>query len=288
MTGTRTTDSNVRLWLGAGAAYLCVVIPAVVIGSGAAVLPCDGFLCNVGNAFLGALVGGALGLVVTAVVGARLGLRWWFVPVLVAVLAVGVVLFTRFDGVPERAGVLLALLSPMAGALSAAGLRRRGFTVGIASLAALAVFGTAVLTLGAHLDRRAQLDRRADQFRAAALPLHAPTALEQAELRLVLAEDDQVIYDLRTPQHTGWLRIVLEPAATQPCELGRNGTDLGDGIVATGRDQSFRRVCRQLGSVNAELWPDSSDNDWQADQMVEVARQLEPADAQWFVDHQAP
>ncbi|MCG6568298.1 hypothetical protein [Tessaracoccus sp. ZS01] len=273
------------LWLGAGLAYLSILVPALLGGVGAALVPCGGFLCNVGYAFLGALAGAALGVVVVVFLAARLGLRWWFVPVLLAVAAAGVALFTTFDGVPAGAGVLVAVLAPVAGALTASGLKPRRLLVGAVALLTAIAVGVALLTLGDHLDRRSQLQQRAEKFRTTTLPLVAPTSIEAPELRLVLAEPEQVIYDLRTPEHAGWLRIVLEPTAVRECSEG-NVTDLGDDIFASGEGHSFRRVCRELGEVDAELWPDGGDSDWGSDEMVEVARALEPAGAQWFADHQ--
>lgn len=271
--------------LGAGATYLLVVLPGILAGVLATFIPCDGFLCEIGNGVLGALFGAVVGLAAAFVVTRRMGLRWWFIPVLVGVVVLGAAVSASFDTVAPQIGLLLVVASPVIAAVTAAGLQPA--VMGRAAVALVVAFAVilGLLALGDQLDRRSRLSQRAENFRTTSLPLYAPTALDDVELKLIRADQDHVMYDINSPDHDGWLRVMLESSAAGGCHVG-NAEDVGDGIYVSPGPKA-RRVCRDLDGMTAELWPDGAASSWPSDAMVHVARSLEPADAQWFVDRQA-
>lgn len=273
-----------RALLAVGAAYLLVSLlglAGVMIGP---LVPCTGKLCEIGRAVEGGLVGAGLALILLAVVAHRLRMRWWFVPAILLLLSGGLLAMTRTDGPLAWALGLMVVASPVIAALLSSGLSRRVVAVAFGVLAVLLVIAVALLALWERLDDRRQDERRAERFRSTSMPLYAPLELQDAELRLTSGDDARVIYDLRTPEHEGWLRVVLYPAGGEECAW-QNVRELGDGITAPGSvGDVVYRVCRDLGSVKAELWPDGGGSDWTGDEMLQVARQLAPADAEWFIE----
>ncbi|GAA4893610.1 hypothetical protein GCM10025789_08490 [Tessaracoccus lubricantis] len=107
-----------RVMLGVAFGYLCTFVPALLGFFAAAQVPCEGLLCWFESAFVGSCIGLGLGIIVAAFVGRRLGLRWWFGPVLLVLFALSLGLPFMVAGAGWEA-VLLGLLAPVLAALSA-------------------------------------------------------------------------------------------------------------------------------------------------------------------------
>lgn len=264
------------------AAYLALAVLMVLGALLASLVPCAGKLCVFSRVFEGAGIGLLLALLALVFIGRWLGMRWWFVPTLAAVGVGSAALAALLD--PPAAWVfgVIAAAAPVIAALVSARLRPRASALALGALAVLIAVIVALLLLGQQLSDRQVAEYRADSFRATAVPLYAPVDLPDAELRLTSTEDTTVIYDLRTPGHDGWLRVLLD-AEPDPARCAWPApVDLGDGITGSAQTGPVR-LCRELDGVVAELWPDGGHSDWTREQALEIARRLAPADADWFV-----
>lgn len=245
-------------------------------------VPCSGKLCELGRVFEGAAVGMVLGLVLAALLAHRLGLRWWFVPTILGVAVVSFVLARSAEGTPLHVLLSLVVAAPIIAALVSPGFSPRGVAIGLAVLALVIALIAVVLKVGDERDHRRHQERQAERFRATDVPLYAPTHIDDAEVRLVVGDEDLVMYDLSDGAHDGWLRVVLDPSSER-CEWS-NHTDLGDGLKGLGNGPEHRRVCLALPDVTVEFWPDGGSSDWTSQDMVDAARGFHPVDAQWLIE----
>lgn len=245
-------------------------------------VPCSGKLCELGRVFEGAAVGMVLGLVLAALLAHRLGLRWWFVPTIVGVAVASFVLARSAEDTPLHVLLSLVVAAPIIAALASSGFRPRDIGIGVAALALVIALIAVALKVGDETDRRRRDEGRAEQFRTTGVPLYAPTHIDDAEVRLILGEEDQVMYDLSDGDHDGWLRVVLDPEPGR-CEWS-NHTDLGDGLKGRGAGPDYRNVCLEKPGVTVEFWPDGGSSDWTSQDMVDAARGFHPVDAQWLIE----
>ena len=272
-----------RVVLAVVAVYGAVAVAGFLGATIGAVVPCTGKFCELGQVFEGALIGGVIGLALAGGIAHLLGMRWWFIP-----LTAGLVVVAAWGGfntadIVTYAFMVLGVTAPVIAALTAARLAKRTVGIALGALAALIAVAVAGMALMDQYEKRRHAQWQAARFRTTPIPLHAPAHLSDAEVRLTAADEHRVIYDLRTPAHDGWLRVVLAP--DDPHCGWKNRTEVGDGIVVPGNGTDYGRVCRDLGEVTAEFWPDGGSSDWTGPQILEVAAELVPADAQWFIEH---
>lgn len=264
---------------------------ALLLGAGGAmigaVLPCEGFLCAIGNAVVWGGGGILLGSLVAAWVARRMGLGWWYVPVTLLVLVAALWASSLADGFATTALVALAALAPVVGGALAG---RLGIVPRVVTLAVVVAAALGAGVVGAQVERSQdaqQREARIERFRGAQVNFVAPASREGVEVRLVSVDNGEhpaAIYDLRTPEVPDWLRVSLfTDPERQECR-GPGVRDLGGGVRGAGEPGEQRTVCRDFDDVRVQVWPDGSPNRWRGDAMVELAADLEPVEVEWLVE----
>lgn len=256
-------------------------------------IPCEGFLCSIGFAVVGAVVGVLVSAVVAVAVARRDGVRWWYTPITYG-LVVGAGLAAM--SVPDAVGRplwVLAAAAPLVGIALSAPLRAWVRALVLALVAgAMVVFPTAQQSA-----REARWDdqRRtaAATWRAEGVPLFAPVGRDGIVVNslgvkaLYEGGGHEAWYDLAEPGVAGEARVWLEtgPNAESQCGERPDPDDLGDGITVLGRPEAAATVCRVIGEAKLSLWQDGSEGDWRGQRLIDLARDLEATDAAWLEQH---
>ncbi|ANS77766.1 hypothetical protein SGUI_0370 [Serinicoccus hydrothermalis] len=280
-----------------------------------AMIPCEGGLECLDYPFGGALLGALLGAVAAAVLAAR-WMRWWWLPTTI-VLVVPAVMLAEVD---ETLSLVLVLMAPVVAGLTAvgpragesgardagadengaddvgagepgAGERRRAWLPGAVALACAVALATGTWIV---LDREERREEIAE-LEAVGADLVAPVGREDLSVWTVTGlSGDLVSYIVARGEipDAAYLDVDIRPGGgdcltltdNRPCE------DLGDGLSVYRQPESDHYVVYvDLGGSNVRL-TDRTNFDgvpgWTEDETVELARELQPVDAAWLVDHE--
>lgn len=105
------------------ATYVAMAVLAFIGSMIGQAVPCTGKLCELGRVFQGAAVGILVALALMAYVGHRIGMRWWFVPTILAVAIGSLGLADLLADPASKVFVVVALAAPVIGAVVASGRR---------------------------------------------------------------------------------------------------------------------------------------------------------------------
>lgn len=238
-----------------------------------------------------ALIGMGVGLVLAALVGHFLRMRWWWVP-LTAVLLVGAFLVSVALPVLWPASIVLFLAAPALAAVLAlprgadgssspsAGRRLVAVVVSLAVIAGgLAVYGSLVGWSSASIQRR--------EVERTGLPVWAPTErsdLEYSVLWAQLADPTAIGYSMLQRGHADVVRVeITAPTSDEPCEANAKCTSPGPGmkVLATDDGNAYGAV-RDVPGARIRL---TAGSDYSVEQLGELLRDLRQTTPQWIATH---
>ncbi|MDO5676213.1 MAG: hypothetical protein Q4G35_01760 [Propionibacteriaceae bacterium] len=268
-----------RAFLAALIAYVLILFLGISGAVVASQIPCTGKFCELGRLFEGAMVGGLLALALTVWISLRIGMRWWFVPLIIALGVVALPAAT-FGGPVGWAIALLAVAAPVVSAVTAAGLPRRTMVIALAVLVGLALLGSAVIWGVKQAGDARQRSEIHDRLRAETVPLYAPAAVEGVEVKLQYPDEQVVYYEIIIPGRDGALSVSLDGSGFDRCNW-ETYRDMGDDIRVPGNKGDFANVCRYLDGVIADV---ARNGGWTGEQAVDVLRQFTPVDAEWLIE----
>lgn len=294
-------DTLRRRTVPRGVTTVIVTYVAALLGAavGAAIggqVPCEGFLCSLGNLLIGGLLGAAASAAVVAAVAHRDGVGWWYTPIAYGIPLAALGLAWTMLGQPGEPSsavlVILAGSAPLTAIALAAPMPR---WVRAALLALVAV----ALVLGPIVVREADEAARADQRRRAVatwqgegLPVYAPVGRSDVEVTTVSVrptrEGDtrQAWYQIAQAGVGGEARVWIEtgPDARSQCDDARNATDQGGGVLGLGGPDPTT-LCRVFDDGKASVWQDGPDGDWDSERLLALTRGLQPSDTAWLEAH---
>ncbi len=273
-------------------AYALTLI-GVAVGVGIAlVLPCEsgGMECLAAPVY-GSFAGGAVGLLAAGVVARRWRISWWWAPMTLVLLMAAVPL----AWVAAPLGLAFALLAPVLVAFAAAppdGAQQVSTRRSLVTLAAV-VLGTGLLMVAAlWWDRELDSVDSLSQLEETGIDLVAPVGRDDVQVSTVGARaTPDVFYTLtKTGSPESAIQVVLRAGPDDPCRPSDSVTCTVDGDVTLHLfDEELVSVHRQVGQTAVRL--DSGGRregitDWTQQELVQLARDLEPVEASWLLDRE--
>lgn len=279
------------------ATYGVAILFGVIAGVIGLLLPCEGFLCNVGYGVMGALLGVLASAPATAIIARRNGVRWWYTVIAYGAVIVALVLGATANSVlpsPDELSLLvLAASGPLLGAVFAAPgkLWRRFVIVGLLAVA----FVVAPIIADELTNRRwhEQDVNAIERWRTDGLPVFAPVGLEGVVVNSVSVSADSEhrhgssLYDMSVPGVAGEVRVdhAQETNPGDYCHTDKTFQDLGDGLEGLTGDDGATVVCFTRDGIRVTVREDGFEGQWRGDRLVELARSLQLADPDWLADH---
>lgn len=292
---TRTPDGSGALKT-LGLTYAAALLFGAVGAFIGSIVPCSGFLCNVGYAALGAVIGVFASAPVAAIAARRNGVRWWYTVVAYGLPVLALVMLLTAGSViespPEIVLFIMAAAAPIVGILVAAPGDPRW------RIAAIAVIVVALLVAPFIQDQlsrnRWDEERRTAivRWQAAGHPVYAPVGTDGTVVQAVSVRDAtehlsaSAMYDLTVPGVDGEVRVwhIPEPDGSTLCDPRQPYTDLGDGIRTRGTGDDVVTVCRSFDGITVGLTNDGPGG-WEGQPLVDLARSLELTDTAWLTEH---
>lgn len=287
-----------RTATGAFVTVLATYIAALVLGGAGGgiglVLLCEGFLCSVGNAFTGAVLGIVASVPIAAHVAHRNGVRWWYTLIAYAIPASLLLPLTSvtipLDEAQAIGVAVLAIGSPLV-AIAVSVPLPLGVRAALLGVVAVGVVGVPlVVQVNEDARRDDHLASQVEVWRQDGLPLYAPagrTGVQVNSLGVMTPRPGygrEAWYDLAERGIAGEARVWMDvgSAAQSRCA---GQPDLGDGVRALGRPDEARTVCRTIGDAELNLWQDGSRGEWDGQRLIDLARDLQPTDVGWLEQH---
>lgn len=260
------------------------------------IIPCSGFLCSVGYAALGGVIGVFASAPVAAIAARRNGVRWWYTPVAYGLPLLAIVMLLTAGSVipspPEIVLLIMAATAPVVGiALAAPGDPR--WRIAAVGVIALAMVGAPFIQ--DQLDRNRWDEQRHEdiaEWESAGHPVYAPVGTDGVVVQGVdvaaagTHRPASAMYDLTVPGVDGDVRIwhIPEPDENTICDPRQDYADLGDGIRTWGTGDEVETVCRAVDGLTLGITNDGPGG-WQGQPLVDLARSLELTDTAWLTEH---